>query len=168
MQQRAINHQPTPFGALLKQWREHRSLSQLDLALTSQVSQRHISFLESGRAQPSQEMVLQLATGLDMTLRHQNLMLSSAGFAPIHTETDLSAPEMASICRAIEFILRQQEPYPAIATGTCSGPTKEPLDCSINQVHVENRSSGPHPQPLSQRARGARKDFKVPLPGRGI
>jgi transcriptional regulator with XRE-family HTH domain len=114
MQQRAINHQPTPFGALLKQWREHRSLSQLDLALTSQVSQRHISFLESGRAQPSQEMVLQLATGLDMTLRHQNLMLSAAGFAPIHTETDLSAPEMASICRVIEFILRQQEPYPAI------------------------------------------------------
>jgi len=114
MQQRAIDHQPTPFGTLLKQWREHRSLSQLDLALTSQVSQRHISFLESGRAQPSQEMVLQLATGLDITLRHQNLMLSAAGFAPIHTETDLSASEMASICKAIDFILRQQEPYPAI------------------------------------------------------
>jgi transcriptional regulator with XRE-family HTH domain len=114
MQQRAIDHQPTPFGTLLKQWREHRSLSQLDLALTSQVSQRHISFLESGRAQPSQEMVLQLATGLDMPLRHQNLMLSAAGFAPIHTETDLSAPEMASICKAIDFILGQQEPYPAI------------------------------------------------------
>lgn len=114
MQQRAIDHQPTPFGTLLKQLRQHRSLSQMDLALTSQVSQRHISFLESGRAQPSQEMVLQLATGLDLTLRHQNLMLSAAGFAPIHTETDLSAPEMASICKAIEFILRQQEPYPAI------------------------------------------------------
>jgi transcriptional regulator with XRE-family HTH domain len=114
MPQRAINHQPTSFGTLLKQWRERRSISQLDLALSSQVSQRHISFLESGRAKPSQEMVLQLATVLEIPLRHQNLMLSAAGFAPIHAETDLSAPEMTSISKAIGFILRQQEPYPAI------------------------------------------------------
>jgi transcriptional regulator with XRE-family HTH domain len=114
MQQRAIDRQSTTFGTLLKQWRDHRSLSQLDLALTSQVSQRHISFLESGRAKPSQEMVLKLATVLEIPLRHQNLLLSVAGFAPIHTETDLSAPEMTSICKALDFILRQQEPYPAI------------------------------------------------------
>jgi len=114
MQQRAINHQPTSFGALLRQWRDRRSLSQLDLALTSQVSQRHISFLESGRAKPSQAMVLQLATVLEIPLRQQNLMLSAAGFAPIYAETDLSAPEMSSLCKALNFMLRQQEPYPAI------------------------------------------------------
>jgi transcriptional regulator with XRE-family HTH domain len=103
------------FGTLLKQWRDLRSFSQLDLATISQVSQRHISFLESGRAKPSQEMVLQLATVLEIPLRQQNLLLSAAGFAPIHTETDLSAPEMTSVRKAIDLILRQHEPYPAFA-----------------------------------------------------
>jgi len=102
------------FGLLLKQWRSQRGFSQLDLAITSQVSQRHISFLESGRAKPSREMVLQLAEVLEIPLRQQNLMLTAAGFAPIHAETDLSAPEMAAIRKAIDFMLRQQEPYPAI------------------------------------------------------
>lgn len=101
------------FGILLKQWRDKRGLSQLDLAVNSQVSQRHISFLESGRAKPSLEMVLQLAAVLEIPLRQQNLMLSAAGFAPIHAETDLSAPEMTSVRRAIAFMLHQQEPYPA-------------------------------------------------------
>ena len=103
------------FGTLLKQWRDRRSFSQLDLAMSSQVSQRHISFLESGRAKPSQEMVLQLATVLEIPLRQQNLLLSAAGFAPIHTETDLSAPEMTSVRKAIDLILHQHEPYPAFA-----------------------------------------------------
>lgn len=107
-------HHPDSFSALLKQWRNQRGLSQLDLALTSQVSQRHISFLESGRAKPSREMVLQLAAVLEVPLRQQNLMLSAAGFAPIHAETDLSAPEMVSVRKALDFTLRQQEPYPAI------------------------------------------------------
>jgi transcriptional regulator with XRE-family HTH domain len=102
------------FGILLKQWRDQRGFSQLDLAITSQVSQRHISFLESGRAKPSRAMVLQLAAVLEIPLRQQNLMLSSAGFAPIHAETDLSAPEMTSIRKALDFMLLQQEPYPAI------------------------------------------------------
>jgi transcriptional regulator with XRE-family HTH domain len=99
---------------LLKQWRSQRGFSQLDLAVTSQVSQRHISFLESGRAKPSREMVLQLAEVLEIPLRQQKLMLTAAGFAPIHAQTDLSAPEMASIRKALDFMLRQQEPYPAI------------------------------------------------------
>jgi transcriptional regulator with XRE-family HTH domain len=102
------------FGLLLKQWRSQRGFSQLDLAMTSQVSQRHISFLESGRAKPSREMVLQLAEVLEIPLRQQNLLLTAAGFAPIHAETDLSAPEMAVIRKALDFMLRQQEPYPAI------------------------------------------------------
>lgn len=114
MQQQAIDHQSLTYGTLLKQWRDRRNLSQLDLALASQVSQRHISFLESGRANPSQAMVLQLATVLEIPLRHQNLMLSTAGFTPIHAETDLSAPEMTSVSKAINFMLNQQEPYPAL------------------------------------------------------
>jgi transcriptional regulator with XRE-family HTH domain len=114
MPERAIDHNANSFGILLKQWRDRRSLSQLDLALNGQVSQRHISFLESGRAKPSQEMVLQLANVLEIPLRHQNLLLSAAGFVPIHTETDLSAPEMSSIRKAIGCMLHQQEPYPAV------------------------------------------------------
>ncbi len=109
----AVAHQSNSFGMLLKQWRERQRVSQLELALTSQVSQRHISFLESGRAKPSQEMVLQLATVLEIPLRQQNLLLSAAGFAPIHTETDLSAPEMAPVRTAIDLMLRKHEPYPA-------------------------------------------------------
>jgi transcriptional regulator with XRE-family HTH domain len=101
-------------GTLFKQWRDRRGLSQLNLALESGVSQRHISFIESGRAKPSREMVLELATVLEIPLRQQNLMLTVAGFAPIHTETDLSAPEMTSVRRAINFMLHQQEPLPAI------------------------------------------------------
>jgi transcriptional regulator with XRE-family HTH domain len=110
----AAKHQPDSFSAILKQWRNQRGFSQLDLAVTSQVSQRHISFLESGRAKPSREMVLQLADVLEIPLRQQNLMLSAAGFAPVHAETDLSASEMTAIRRAIDFMLRQQEPYPGV------------------------------------------------------
>ncbi len=115
MQQRTItpNSQSDSFGTLLKQWRNQRGFSQLDLAVTSQVSQRHISFLESGRAKPSRDMVLQLAAVLEIPLRQQNLMLTVAGFAPIHTQTDLSAPEMTSVRRALDFMLQKQEPYPA-------------------------------------------------------
>jgi transcriptional regulator with XRE-family HTH domain len=101
-------------GTLFKQWRDRRGLSQLDLAVESGVSQRHISFIESGRSKPSREMVLELATVLEIPLRQQNIMLTAAGFAPIHTETDLSAPEMTSVRKAIDFMLHQQEPLPAI------------------------------------------------------
>jgi transcriptional regulator with XRE-family HTH domain len=116
MQQRTrtLDHPLDSFGLLLKQWRGQRGFSQLDLAVTSQVSQRHISFLESGRAKPSREMVLQLAEVLEIPLRQQNLMLTAAGFAPIHAETDLSAPEMTQVRKALDFMLQQQEPYPAI------------------------------------------------------
>lgn len=116
MQQRSkpLHSTLTPsFGALLKQWRAQRGFSQLELSLTSQVSQRHISFLESGRANPSRDMVLELATALEVPLRQQNLMLTAAGFAPVHTETDLSGPEMTSIRKALDFMMRKQEPYPA-------------------------------------------------------
>ncbi|MEL7070634.1 MAG: helix-turn-helix transcriptional regulator [Cyanobacteria bacterium J06581_3] len=102
------------FGLLLKHWRSQRNFSQLDLSMASDVSQRHISFIESGRSHPSRDMVLRLATVLDIPLRQQNKMLTAAGFAPIYSEFDLSAPEVAPIRRALEFTLRQQEPYPAL------------------------------------------------------
>ncbi|MBD2347122.1 helix-turn-helix domain-containing protein [Anabaena subtropica] len=104
----------TSFGNLLKYWRNQRNFSQLDLAVVSEVSQRHISFLESGRAKPSRDMVVQLAAVLDVPLRYQNVMLTAAGFAPIYSERDLSASEIAPIRKALDFILRQQEPYPAL------------------------------------------------------
>lgn len=102
------------FGRLLKHWRSQRNLSQLALSMTSNVSQRHISFIESGRSHPSRDMVVTLAAALDVPLRQRNQMLSAAGFAPTYSEFDLGAPEVAPIRRAIDFMLRQQEPYPAL------------------------------------------------------
>ena len=110
----SISNQQTTFGNLLKYWRKQRKFSQLDLALASDVSQRHISFLESGRANPSQEMILQLATVLDIPLREQNVMLTTAGFAPIYSESDLSSPEFEPIRKALDFILLSQTHSPVL------------------------------------------------------
>ena len=103
-----------PFGLLLRDWRRRRGASQLELALRSGVSQRHVSFLESGRARPSREMVVHLAVSLDVPLRHQNQLLLAAGFAPVYRQSNLGAPEMADVRQAIDHILNHQEPYPAI------------------------------------------------------
>ncbi|ESA38356.1 transcriptional regulator [Leptolyngbya sp. Heron Island J] len=102
------------FTTLLKSWRKQRGFSQLALALASDVSQRHLSFLESGRSQPSREMILRLGTVLEIPFRDQNTLLTAAGFAPVFVESDLSAPELAPIRQALDFMLHQQEPYPAI------------------------------------------------------
>ena len=102
------------FGPMLRDWRRRRGASQLSLALQSGVSQRHVSFLESGRARPSREMVVQLSTALDVPLRQRNEMLLAAGFAPAYRESNLAAPELAPMRRAIDFMLKQQEPYPAV------------------------------------------------------
>jgi len=99
---------------MLRTWRRRRGASQLALALQSGVSQRHLSFLESGRARPSREMVVQLTTALDVPLRQRNAMLLAAGFAPAYRETSLAAPELSAVRKAIDHMLRQQEPYPAV------------------------------------------------------
>ncbi|MBE9076501.1 helix-turn-helix transcriptional regulator [Romeria aff. gracilis LEGE 07310] len=101
------------FGQALKYWRNQRGHSQLSLSLASDVSQRHISFLESGRAQPTRTMVKRLAAVLEISLREQNKLLTTAGFEPVYSELDLAAAEMAPVRQAIAFMLRQQEPYPA-------------------------------------------------------
>jgi transcriptional regulator with XRE-family HTH domain len=102
------------FGTMLREWRRRRGASQLELALRSGVSQRHVSFLESGRARPSREMVGQLAGALDVPLRQQNALLLAAGFAPVYRERDLGAPELGVVRQALTHMLKQQEPYPAV------------------------------------------------------
>ncbi len=101
-------------GRMLREWRVRRRMSQFDLATEAGISARHVSFVETGRARPSREMVLLLARVLDVPLRDRNDLLAAAGYAPIYRETGLDAPAMAQVRRALDFILRQQEPYPAI------------------------------------------------------
>ncbi len=110
----SISNQETTVGNLLKHHRKLRNFSQLDLALASEVSQRHISFLESGKANPTQEMILQLASVLDIPLREQNIILTTAGFAPIYSENDLSSPEFEPIRKALDFILLSQTQSPVL------------------------------------------------------
>ncbi|HWM87200.1 MAG TPA: helix-turn-helix transcriptional regulator [Kofleriaceae bacterium] len=101
------------FGPLLREWRQLRQMSQLRLAEAAEVSTRHISFIETGRAAPSREMVLILASALDLPLRERNTLLGAAGFAAVYRETDFGAPEMSQIARALEFYLERHEPYGA-------------------------------------------------------
>lgn len=103
-----------PFARLLKGWRERRKFSQLNLALDAGVSQRHLSFLESGRAHPSRDMILQLAEVLDIPLRERNHLLHAAGFAPLFSQRTLDTEEMKSVRQALDIILRHHEPYPAL------------------------------------------------------
>lgn len=107
------------FAALLKYWRGRRGLSQLDLALTADVSARHISFLETGRSQPSREMVLLLASTLDVPLREQNAMLRAAGFDPAFEEPPLDALRDPAIERALDRMMAQHEPYPMVLMDRC-------------------------------------------------
>ncbi len=101
-------------GRLIRHWRARRHLSQLDLAGEAGVSTRHVSFIETGRARPSREMVLQLARALDVPLRDRNDLLTAAGFVPVYQATELDAPALAQARRALEFVLKAQEPYPAL------------------------------------------------------
>ncbi|HMJ51177.1 MAG TPA: helix-turn-helix transcriptional regulator [Polyangiaceae bacterium] len=101
-------------GALLQSWRKARNLSQLGLATQADVSSRHLCFVETGRANPSREMVLRLAMVLDVPLRERNALLLAAGFAPVYTESRLEAPVLAAVNGALNAILGQQEPFPAV------------------------------------------------------
>ena len=104
----------TSIATLLKQWRERRNMSQQALALEAGVSTRHLSFVETGRARPNRELLLSLARSLDIPLRARNELLAAAGFAAIYRESSLEVPELAQVRRAVNFMLKQQEPYPAI------------------------------------------------------
>lgn len=104
-----------PVGDLLREWRRHRRLSQLDLANGADISTRHLSFLESGRAQPSREMVLRLADYLEVPLRERNQLLVAAGFAPAYRERGLGDPSLAAVMSSLRQLLQGLEPYPALA-----------------------------------------------------
>lgn len=107
------------FAQLLRAHRTRHRWSQESLALEADVSARHLSCLETGKARPSREMVLQLAGVLGLDLRERNALLVGAGFAPIHPSTPLDGAAMAPIHRAIEFLLAQQEPYAAVVIDRC-------------------------------------------------
>jgi transcriptional regulator with XRE-family HTH domain len=101
-------------GIMLQQWRKSRRLSQLALAAEATVSLRHLCFIETGRAHPSRTMVIRLADALDVPLRERNALLLAAGFAPMYHESALAGPELAAVRGALDAILTQQEPYPAV------------------------------------------------------
>ncbi len=106
---------PPPFGDHLRHWRQHRRLSQLALAHEAEISTRHLSFVETGRAVPSREMVLRLSARLDIPLRERNALLVAAGYAPMYRERPLDDPALDAARLAVELLLKSHEPYPALA-----------------------------------------------------
>jgi len=106
---------PAGIGEHLREWRQRRRMSQLDLALDADISTRHLSFLETGRASPSRDMVLRLAERLEVPLRERNILLVAAGYAPVFSERSLDDPALQPARAAVDLVLRGHEPYPAIA-----------------------------------------------------
>jgi transcriptional regulator with XRE-family HTH domain len=102
-------------GDHLRDWRQRRRMSQMDLALEADISTRHLSFLETGRSQPSREMVLHLAEQLEIPLRERNALLVAAGFAPVYSQRSLDDPALAAAREAVDLVLKGHEPYPALA-----------------------------------------------------
>ncbi|RJE89565.1 helix-turn-helix domain-containing protein [Paracoccus onubensis] len=107
------------FGQMLRDWRLRRRYSQLALALEAEISQRHLSFLESGRSNPSRDMILRLAEFLQMPLRDRNALLAAAGYVPAYRARGLTSPDMEQARTAIEGILTGHEPHPALAVDRC-------------------------------------------------
>ncbi len=112
---RAERSQPVHIGDHLREWRQRRHLSQLDLAGDAEISARHLSFVETGRAAPSREMVLKLAERLEVPLRERNVLLVAAGFAPAFPQRSLDDPALKSARAAIDLVLKAHEPNPALA-----------------------------------------------------
>ena len=110
---------PTPFGDHLRAWRQQRHLSQLELAGEADISPRHVSFMETGRTNPSRDMVLRLCERLAVPLRERNALLVAAGYAPMYRERALDDPALAAARQAVELVLKGHEPCPAIALDRC-------------------------------------------------
>jgi len=104
-----------PVGDLIREWRQHRRLSQLDLAMQADISTRHLSYVETGRAAPSRAMVMHLAERLSVPLRERNVLLSAAGFAPLYRERPLADPALDAARAVVEQVLKAHEPWPALA-----------------------------------------------------
>lgn len=147
-------------GAQLRQWRQHRRMSQLDLALEAEISSRHLSFVETGRAQPSKAMLLRLADHLGVPLRERNTLLLAAGLAPAYQQRSLDDPTLAHARRAIEMILKGHEPYPAlavdrhwqmIAANASVAPLLEGVSAGLLEAPVNVLRLSLHPEGLAPR-----------------
>ena len=110
----AVTRPQSPIGEMLRQWRERRRISQLDLAIQADISTRHLSFVETGRSAPSRDMVLHLADNLEVPLRERNHLLLAAGYAPVYGESSLDSPQMAAVRQAVRLVLKAHEPFPAL------------------------------------------------------
>jgi transcriptional regulator with XRE-family HTH domain len=110
-----VSSSALPVGTLLREWRQRRRLSQLDLAMDADISTRHLSYLETGRATPSRAMVLHLAEQLDVPLRERNALLTAAGYAPLYPERKLDDPALQVARQTVEQLLKAHEPHPALA-----------------------------------------------------
>ena len=147
-------------GNLVRVWRERRRLSQLALASEAAISQRHLSFIESGRATPSRDMVLRLAEHLDVPLRDRNALLLSAGYAPVFPERALDDPALAPAREAVARVLAAHEPYPALAIDrrwnvVAANPAASrliaPIDPELTKPPVNVIRASLHPRGLSSR-----------------
>jgi transcriptional regulator with XRE-family HTH domain len=148
------------FGDQLREWRQRRRMSQLDLACEAEISTRHLSFLETGRAQPSREMVLHLAEQLEAPLRDRNALLVAAGFAPVFPERGLDDPELTAARAALELILAGHEPYPAlvvdrrwnlVAANRAVAPLLAGVDAELLAAPVNVMRLALHPRGLAPR-----------------
>jgi transcriptional regulator with XRE-family HTH domain len=149
-----------PVGELLREWRQRRRVSQLDLALEAEISPKHVSFVETGRAQPSREMILRLAEHLQIPLRDRNALLNAAGFAAVYYERPLDDPALAAARAAVDLVLKGHEPFPAIAVDrhwtlvAANGPAGaflDGVDPSLLEPPVNVLRLSLHPRGLAPR-----------------
>jgi transcriptional regulator with XRE-family HTH domain len=149
-------------GALLRQWRQRRRRSQLDLALDTGISARHLSFVETGRSRPSRGLLLALAEQLDVPLRERNALMLAAGYAPTYAESDLDGEQTQQARNAIERLLAGHEPYPAVVldrwgdvvlTNRAVGPLLEGVDAALLQPPINSYRLSLHPDGMISRIR---------------
>jgi len=157
-----MNRPALPVGALLRQWRQHRRLSQLDLACEAGISTRHLSFVETGRARPSRALLLHLAERLDLPLRERNRLLIAGGYAPRYSERPLDDPALSAAREAIDQLLAAHEPNPALAidrhwqllaANRCVAPLLAGLPEELLRPPINVLRLGLHPQGLAPRIR---------------
>jgi transcriptional regulator with XRE-family HTH domain len=148
-----------PVGTLLRRWRERRRRTQLDLALDAGVSARHLSFVETGRSKPGAEIILRLAEQLDLPLRERNRLLLAAGHAPAFADRSLQDPEMRPTAAALELILAQHEPYPAmvidrrwnlVSANQATAVLASMIDRSLLKAPINVMRAGLHPDGLAR------------------
>src|SRR5712672_251849 len=156
----ACGMQTLTIGTHLREWRQRRRMSQLDLASEAEISTRHLSFLETGRAQPSRDMVLHLAEQLEVPLRERNVLLVAAGYAPVFAERSLQDPALQAARKAVDLVLAGHEPYPAlavdrhwtlIAANSAVGRLIGGADASLLQPPVNVLRLSLHPKGLAPR-----------------